>query len=444
MTQSQQSIEPSRQHRWVLSSAAGAWAIGGVILLVVGLITRRSDVAILGVPLIVGLVWTWIHRPSGAAQVQIYGASMAQPGEVRAQVDLEATPGVGTGHLRVRAQGYRATEVLVDLAQPRTIELAMWTVRTGRRAVFDIDYLSGTADNLLRSGPLSAGPIEITVLPKARPVRELPLPFRLQGMTGPHVSRRPGDGDDLHDIDLFRPGDRLRRIDWRVTARRLAPGLGVSDLYVRRTLSMADASVMLVLDSRDDIGPDVATWGDSAAVRQDEATSLDLAREAAASIARRYLDLGDRVGLEDLGRLRRPVAPAGGRQQFHRLAQQLAWSVPEGEPKPRRRPPRLPSGALILVFSTFLDDEAARLAQIWRHAGHRVVAIDVLPTLVTHHLTSRLATAHRIVAMERNDRLTELSRTGVELVRWHGDPAAGSAAVDVALTALARTRTVRR
>jgi uncharacterized protein (DUF58 family) len=190
------------------------------------------------------------------------------------------------------------------------------------------------------------------------------------------------------------------------------------------------------------VGPDVATWGDAATVRQDEATSLDIAREAAASLARRYLDVGDRVGLEDLGRLRRPVSPAGGRHQLHRLLQRLALAQPEGEPKRRHRAPRLPSGALIIVFSTFLDDEAAQLAQLWHHAGHRVVAVDVLPKISQDPLPVRVLTAYRMVRMERGDRLLSLARSGVEVVHWEGDPDGYGtpASVQVALSALARRR----
>ena len=219
-----------------------------------------------------------------------------------------------------------------------------------------------------------------------------------------------------------------------------------TELYVRRTFTTADATVMLVLDSRDDVGPRVAAWGDTTALREDEATSLDLARQAAASLARRYLEGGDRVGLEDLGRIRRPVPPAGGRQHLQRLVQRLALAQPEGEPKPRKRVPRLPSGALIIVFSTFLDDDVARFAQMWRGAGHRVVTVDVLPHLVDSELSPRLAAAYRLISLERTDRIRALERAGIEVVRWDTLPTEGGPGADdpeVVLVGLARRRARR-
>lgn len=182
------------------------------------------------------------------------------------------------------------------------------------------------------------------------------------------------------------------------------------------------------------------TWGDASAVDEDEATSLDLARFAAASVARSYLEAGDRVGLEDLGRLRRPSPPAGGRPHLHRLTQQLALARPEGEPTRRQRVPRLPSGALIVLFSTFLDDDPARLATAWRGSGHRVVAVDTLPPLVTADLSARQRTAFRVVSMDRVDRIADLARAGVETVTWQSLGPEHDVAAELGVLARRRVR----
>src|SRR5690606_31770923 len=140
-----------------------------------------------------------------------------------------------------------------------------------------VEWLEAGTAGVTRTESETAGPVPITVLPGLQRISLVPLPFRLQGLTGPHSWRRAGDGGDLHDVRMFAPGDRLRRIDWRVTARRAAdrtggfggPGSsglgssGLAELYVRRTYATADACVMLVLDSRDEIGPVVSSWGDA-------------------------------------------------------------------------------------------------------------------------------------------------------------------------------------
>ncbi|MEO8906945.1 MAG: DUF58 domain-containing protein, partial [Microbacteriaceae bacterium] len=64
------------------------------------------------------------------------------------------------------------------------------------------------------------------------------------------------------------------------------------------------------------------------------------------------------------------------------------------------------------------DDEAGRMAALWRGAGHRVIAVDVLPEARLAHLSREEIMAHRIVLMERADRIRSLERVGVEVMRW--------------------------
>jgi hypothetical protein len=131
----------------------------------------------------------------------------------------------------------------------------------------------------------------------------------------------------------------------------------------------------------------------------------------------------------------------------------IALAEPEGEPRARQRAPRLPSGALIIICSTFLDDETGRLAQLWHGAGHRVIAVDVLPDPDLRSAPQRLLTAYRIIAMDRRDRLEALARSGVEVISWteaedhplRRTQAGGSGGrpVQVALAALSRQRARR-
>lgn len=409
------------QRSWMPTDGLSWTIVVGWLLLLLGIVSGRVAVAGFALSILIATGWGWYRRPAGPGNVQLTGTTQTAgtnglSGHVRWQ------PAAGTDGLRVRvsAPGHRPVNALLARSRSaqRDVSCRMDTVRTGRRPIFTLDHAEIAAQHLFALPGTREPELAITVLPRAEGLRELPLPARLQGMTGPHESRRAGDGGDLHDIHLFTPGDRLRRIDWRTSARRRAGAGPLTDLYVRRTNALADAAVMLVLDSRDDVGPDLATWNDSSNLPEDQTTSLDHARAAAASLARRYLHNGDRVGLEDLGRYHRPVAPSGGGRQLQRLIMRIALSEPEGEPRPRRRAPRIPSGALIVVCSTFLDDEAGRLALWWQQSGHRVIAIDVLPQPDLAHTPHRLVTGYRIIAMEREDRLAQLMAAGVEVVTW--------------------------
>ena len=319
-------------------------------------------------------------------------------------------------------------EVLVAVDGTRTLTVVVHTVRTGPQEVALVDVQGvgpGAASVSEAAAPSSRTAL---VLPSTRPLGELPLPPRLRGLTGAHESRRPGEGGGLRDVHPYAPGDRLRRIDWRVTARR-APDL--HELYVRREHALAEAVVMLVVDSRDEVGPDPMTWRGSTPPRPKDPTSLDLARQAAASVAEGFLGAG-RPRRARRPRRRAPAAAARGwTPTAVRIRHALALTHPEGEPLRRLRPPQIPSGALVCLFSTFLDDEAADVAAVWRRAGHRVVAVDVLPTVREAHLADRERLALRLIRIAREDRLAGLADQDVELVAWRDAPS-------VALAGLAR------
>jgi uncharacterized protein (DUF58 family) len=407
---------------WARARVSVAGAIVGVVLLAGGAVGGRADVAVLGAAPLVAAVWGFARRPSGDALVGA-GAPSAEPrpGALDASLLVAGPHDAVAAVVGVRRGRREAAELLV--ATPggwRELPVVVTTVRTGPQDIATVDAIALGPGLASASEPSAADTRQTVVLPSPRPLDELPLPPVLRGLTGGHESRRPGEGGGLRDVHPFAPGDRLRRIDWRVTARR-APDL--HELYVRREHALAEAVVLLVVDSRDDVGPDPQTWRGSLLPRSQDPTSLDLARQAATSVAQRYLALGDRVGLDDLGVKRRPLPPGGGRRQLDRIRHALAVTRPEGDPLVRLRPPQLPSGALVYVFSTFLDDESAQVASQWRRSGHRVVAVDVLPTLRDRHLDDRERLALRLLVMARVDRLASLRDVDVEIVTWRDAPA---------------------
>ena len=405
---------------WRTTSVAYAGVAAGVVVLAVGLLAGRADVALLGVPLVVGAAWRGrpgapdATRPTTLTEASIVSsADPAVAGELAAGLHLDPPRAAELVQVRVRAPGHRQLELVVP-AQRRVLPLSIKAVRTGPQATFSADLRGHGPGGATTEDPRSVAAPDRLVLPGSMPLGRVPLPGRLRGLTGPHTSRRLGDGSELRDVHTFTPGDRVRRIDWRTTARR-SPDLDT--LYVRRTYATAEAAAMLVLDSRDDVGPDLQTWRGSGALRVDEPTSLDLARHAAASVATALVETGDRVGLDDLSRRRRPLPPAGGRRHLRRIHYALALSHAVGTPQRRLRPPQLPADAIVYLFTTALDDESLTLVRFWRDTGHSVVVVDTLPDIRPTR-SDHLRIAWRITGMEREDRLRQMRSEGVPVIRW--------------------------
>lgn len=390
----------------------------GVLLVGGGLLASRPELVLIAAPLLVSVVWAYQRRPRGNAPVTVnteIGARTASEFvEYTVTFDLpEVTDAV---ILRLYERGRAKSELVVSAKTAEKLSGEIGIVHSGPQELVRVDYSLVGPQGGVVTAPTPGPRTRRVIPPRILTLRRLPLPFRMFGLSGGHDSARPGDGGEFRDIGQFAPGDRLRRIDWRVTARRAqAPG----DLYVRHSFATADASVLVVMDSRDDIA-ELVVNKTGGAQRPETVTSLDLAREAAASIAKGYANLGDRIGFRDLAGSTRAFAPGGGTAHLQRVLSGIARTRPIGAPLRRLRAPVIPAGALVYVLSTFLDGEAARMAELWRVAGHRVVAVDVLPVTPRDGLRREQDAALRIVLLERESRILELASLGVDVIRWRG------------------------
>ncbi|MGC5166729.1 DUF58 domain-containing protein [Luteimicrobium sp. DT211] len=444
-------LEPDRaperaSQRTRVVPLTGAGVLGGAVVAVVlaalGLVLSRVDLVLLALPLAVSAAWAWASRPPGGTGGPTTGLRVRASPDPEARVvrygvgvDVDGPPGsAGTDavHVRVSVLGTTPHDLVVTPAQAADLAGRAPILHSGPQLLLRLQHRLLGQDAAWFTAPARELDVEQVVTPRAVPVASLALPQRLQGLTGNHQSARPGDGGDFRDVHPFAPGDRLRRIDWRATARRARLA---DELFVRRTSALADATVVLVLDTRDDVGENVEDWTGHTADGQG-VTSLDLAREAAASLATAYAASGDRVGVQDLASQARVVQPGGGARHRDRVVRAVTLSRPSGSRFARLRPPVVPPGALVYVFSTFLDDEAPRMATLWRAGGHRVVAVDVLPAPRTGGLQPHERVAFRLVALEREERMSALQASGVELLRWQEAPATVERAV--ALRTLAR------
>lgn len=403
---------------WTLSPAVTAAALVAVVCLVAAFVLSRVELVLVAAPLLLAAVLSWGSRPAGngsGAAARTTATILGDGADGRVQVDGVA---VADGRpdalqLRIVRADRRPEDAVVTVQAARRLRFRVGVSHSGPQRILSLAARALGPDAAWTGDPGVPAVAERVVRPRAQPVRSLPLPARLLGLTGAHVSTRPGDGGEFRDIDLFRQGDRLRRIDWKATAR-LAQRPG--ELYVRRTTATSDAALQLVVDARDDLPGAVADW--AASYPRPGATSLDLAREAAASLAEAYAAVSDRVGFDDLSDAGRALPPRAGSRHLQRVLRAVELTTAHGSATERARSPRLAQGAVVYVLSSFLDDQATRLALTWRAAGHRVIAVDVLPPRSIDGLTARDRLALRIVDLERGLRFDRLRAAGAELLVW--------------------------
>jgi uncharacterized protein (DUF58 family) len=416
-----------RTSGWRRTDALARGALGGLGLIAGGVLLHRVDLVLVGAPLLLGTVVALAVPPGKVPEVRAGRLPRAvETGDSGPlTVHLDADPGVEVVAVRLPVPDARGPGPVHLLpSAPGYATRLRWDT-WGEGVDIRPDHLAASRDALLISGPVTGPEGRRTVLPTAEPVRPGPLPPRAAGLVGVHRARRPGEGTEHRAVRPFQPGDRVRRVDWRATLRAgAATGLPLGTPHVREHHAEADADLLIAVDSRVDVGREIAEWSapaDGVAVRP--GGSLDTAVRAAVALAAGYLRQGDRVGLIDIGRPQLGLSPGVGRRQLLRLRHQLvACSRSAGwAPRPVLLARQAPAGSVVVALTPLLDDAVVDCLVRAARRGVAVVAVDVLPAdLVADPDTEWGAVVRRIVLAEHRARAAALRGEGIAVLGWSG------------------------
>ncbi|KAB1923307.1 DUF58 domain-containing protein [Micromonospora noduli] len=459
---------------WAPTPALGRAVLLAGLLLVAGVLLGRVDLIVLAAPFALGTAYALRRRPTALPQVWITqgdGGPLVEGGDVAAAVsvgnpdtvdyDLVVMRTRVSPWLRIDRAGFARDEVVDDGAPSATaetgatvqgnggrrsvadrpfvtsvpigaavdLELAGKALRWGRHPVGPAGARVATAGGLLVSRAVITEPERVRVYPRTEPFEAVEAMPRAAGLVGAHHSRRPGEGGELAGVRVFAPGDRLRRIDWRVSLR-------ARQLHVAATLSDRDAEVVVLLDVLAEAGRSGGVDG--------AASVLDTTVRATAAIAEHYLHRGDRVSLLEYGPAARRLRPAAGRRQYLTV---LEWlldvrvHVSAHEPYDQVFGPQLlSSDALVVVLTPLLDERSAQMLARLARGGRFVVAVDTLPTdLASPKDRGWAEVAYRLWRLDREIMIGQLREHGVPVVRW-----AGAGSLDQVLRDVARLATAPR
>ncbi|MER5333085.1 DUF58 domain-containing protein [Micromonospora sp. NPDC002717] len=445
---------------WVPTWALGRAVLLTGLLLIAGVLLGRVDLIVLAAPFAIGTAYALRRRPAALPQVWISAdeGHLVEGGELTGTVsvgnpdvldyDVAVVRSRVSPWLRVEratiagavaASGAPSavvpsvadrpfvtavpTEAAVDL------ELAGTALRWGRHPVGPAGARVAAAQGLLVSRAVVTEPARVRVYPRTEPFDAVEAMPRAAGLVGAHHSRRPGEGGELAGVRVFAPGDRLRRIDWRVSLR-------ARQLHVAATLSDRDAEVVVLLDVLAEAGRSGGVSG--------AASVLDTTVRAAAAIAEHYLHRGDRVSMLEYGPAARRLRPATGRRQYLTVLEWLLDVRAEASPhEPYDQvfgPQLLSADALVVVLTPLLDERSAQMLARLARSGRFVVAVDTLPAdLAPPKDRGWAEVAYRLWRLDRDTMIGQLREHGVPVVRW-----AGAGSLDQVLRDVARLATAPR
>ncbi len=254
---------------------------------------------------------------------------------------------------------------------------------------------------------------ELAVLPRLVDLGDVPLPFLRPFGSAKGGNRIFEDQSRMAGVRDYRPGDPLKRIDWKATARR-------GSLQSRLYDPSATASLIVALNA----DTFAHNWEGYDPLLLERAVSV--AASLAALVDERGLAAGLMVNCTQPGADRPIVVPAGrDPAQLTRILEALAmvgsFTIVSLDELIDRQARRLPLGASVAVVTAFVTPAlAARVSRLKREgtavalywAGDHAPE-HLPPDVAVHDLTPRLR------AFERSDPLVYGGATP-ELVRRFG------------------------
>jgi uncharacterized protein (DUF58 family) len=281
---------------------AGALALG------------RPELVALGAPFALALVAglatsrepSWLHLA-----VSVDRDRVIEGERVTVQIDITATRDVERLELLAPVpagmtvdEGATHHEARLDAGQPRAFRFGSRCDRWGVYELGGIFLRAHDRLDLFRFDDRHDARRTIKVYPRTEALRVLVRPSQTQLHFGNQVARHTGEGVEFSELRPFVPGDRVRSIDWKATARKGSP-------WVREHHPERNADVVIFLDTFSD----VSTGGRS--------STLERAVRAAATVANAYLERRDRVGVVSFGGVLRWLEPAMGARQLYRIVDAL-------------------------------------------------------------------------------------------------------------------------
>jgi uncharacterized protein (DUF58 family) len=416
--------------QWTPTRAFGRAVLVVGTLLIVAIFVRRVDLIVLAAPIAIGAALGLWHRPHAAPVVRLDmpERNLGEGAELTAKVDIGNDDPVQydlvvawvqtVPWLRLRSVN---RPFATRIAPGTGVEIALpgHALRWGRHRIGPVAAHAVAAEGLLVSPVGMDRGVDVKVHPITEPFEASDAMPRAAGMVGFHRSRRPGEGGELAGVRVFSPGDRLRRIDWRVSLR-------TQQLHVAATLSDRDAEIVVLLDVLHESGRSGGVFG--------RRSVLDLTVRAAAGIANHYLHRGDRVSFVEYGGYSRRLRASSGHRHFMAA---LEWLLDVRTRSGMESPPVLfgantmSPNALVIVLTPLIDPRSAAMLARLARSGRTVIAVDTLPAELWDAAsgpgsgdwmpqTPFTPAAVTLVRLERDNLIGELREHGVPVVTWTG------------------------
>jgi uncharacterized protein (DUF58 family) len=251
-------------------------------------------------------------------------------------------------------------------------------------------------------------PERIFIQPRVKKFRPFQIhPWKTLSSPGSIPTRKSGCGTNFYGIREYHPGDPLRTLDWKKTARY------PHQFFTREFEQERNADITLVIDGRKDLD-----------LQNKNESLFEIEIKSAASLAEMFLHQGHRVGLSVIGENFIQVMPGYGKKQLHRILNSLSKATiknDDGHKTLYKLPiKQFSTKTLIIFLSPFHYNDIVYYRKL-RALGFQVVLIcpDSIDFLFSETVKDNKDNmALRVSNLERRLNLDLVSQLSIPVIDW--------------------------
>jgi len=390
-------------------------------LFLVGLLSRNGTVTLMAIPLLIYLGFGLFLSPK---ECKIFFYRELSTNHVTTN-----TPVV----MKIKVRNQSSFELILNINEqiPSKVQIVEGSInqflRLPAKAEYEMQYTfqaprgyySWKNINIIVSDPFRlfekklnpSASAHLYVLPEFAKIKNINLRPRSTIHTpGPNLSGQPGSGIDFWGIREYLPGDSLRLIDWRKTARYS------QHFFVKEYEREEMIDVGLLLDARSKTNQ---FFGNNSIIEH--------SIQATAALAKHFIKSGNRVSMLVLSSRLSRVFPGYGKQQLTRILDQLS-NCQMGEKVSvdvlKYLPTKLfPSHSVIILISPLCLEDLNSIKQL-KADGYQIVVLspDYIQLIEKNRLSDKTqAYALRAAKIERTLLLWNIRQLGVETKNWDLD-----------------------
>lgn len=398
-------------------------AIGLIIfgLLVVALFTRNGDIAWMMLPFLAYLSMSILQTPV-LEKVRFSAKRTLEQNQLNGIVSVDV-------NLAIQNQALETVCLFIDEKVQAGMkitdgELSRWvTLRSGEYAELKYTF-TATRGNFswkfirtVISDPLSLIETEmflpasamIQIRPQIKKFKAIPFrPHSTLHSPGSIPARLGGSGTNFFGVREYQPGDSLRRLDWRLTARH------PRKFFTKEFEQEEIAEIGLILDSRS--CNELIVGAESL---------FEASVGATASLAEMFLHQGHRVSLLVFGETMLTTFPGYGKTHLHRIMGCLSKARVEAENRANVSldfsPIRIfPSHALIVIISSVTSADWPLFLRL-RAYGYQAMLVSPDPIDFAGPTLAKDANNDlgvRAARLERRLRLNNIAQLQIPVIDW--------------------------